>query len=66
MDIVGWRTFSTLAAELPLVEGAATVCVPIECTDIRTAAKESCTSSVSNVQSGKGHLYLGMFQDGSF
>ena len=63
VDIVGRRTFSTLA--LPLIEGAATVCVPVECTDIRTAAKESCTSSVSNVQSGKGHLHLGMFQDGS-
>ena len=66
MDIVGRRTFTTLAAALPLVERAAAVCVPVECTDIRTAAKESCTSSVSNVQSGKGHLYLGMFQDGSF
>ena len=66
MDIVGRRTFSTLAAALPLVEGAAAVCVPTECTDIRTAAKESCTSSVSNVQSRKGHLYLGMFQDGRF
>ena len=60
MEIVRWWTFSTLAAALPLVEGAATVCVPIEWTDIRTAAKEYCASSVSNVQSGKGHLYLGM------
>ena len=40
--------------------------VPLECTDIRTAAKESFTLSVSNMQSGKGHLYLGMIQDGSF
>ena len=27
MDIVGWWTFSTLAATLPPVEGAAAVCV---------------------------------------
>ena len=51
-----------------LEEGAAVVCVPVECTDIRTAAKESCKLSVLNVQSGQGHLHLGMaaVQDGSF
>ena len=42
MDIVGRQTFSTLAAALPPVEGPVTVYVPIECTDIRTVAKESC------------------------
>ena len=41
------------------------MCVLVECTDIRPAAKESCTSSVSNVQSGKGQEWL-QFQDGSF
>ena len=29
MNIVGRRTFSILAAALPLIEGAAAVCVPL-------------------------------------
>jgi len=45
---------------LPLVDVALAVCVPEECTDISTAAKESATSSVSYVQSGNGHWYLGI------
>ena len=36
------------------------VCVPVECTDINTAARASSTSAVSYGQLGKGHLCLGI------
>ena len=35
--------------------------MPLECTEINTAASASSMFSVSYVHSGNGHLYFGMF-----
>ena len=60
VDIVGRLTLSILAALTPAGAEAVALCVPVECTDINTAARESSTSAASYVQSGNGHLYLGI------
>ena len=61
LEIVGRRTFSTLAAELWLAWAGGVEWNPLEWTVRRTAARSSVTSAVSYSQAGNGQLCFGMF-----